>query len=403
MAKKSVLVLDNFPQTLAVVRSLGRAGYHVVLGFNGRRSEATLSRYCRESWAHPPMKDVVKFKEALRDLLDARPDIRWIFPVAETSVRLICQMPEIVDRDIKVVMVPTSLFEACVDKQEANTLASAANINYPKTRVVSNLAELKEAVSTIGLPVIIKAVRSVCMVFGRKAYVITSEEELNSVFTKWPAEHSDLMVQQFIIGPVEASDFVAQDGRLIGYCEGCSVRTDLLDGTGYGVEFKTIAPSPDLLEATRAFVKAHRYTGPGIIQFIREESTRDIYFLENNPRLSSGVADSVASGQDLPLLALTAFEDGQNSDIPEFSWEHTAYKVDHNAYWFSRDLSGYLRERGNLSKEERRLWLRNMVRSLARADSHIMWQLRDPVPATWLMTRMTAGFVRRLFPGQSGP
>lgn len=399
MTKKSVLVLDNFPQTLAVVRSLGRAGYHVVLGFNGKRSEAALSRYCGESWAHPPMKEVGRFRDALRILLDGRPDIRWIFPVAETSVRLICQMPEIFNRDLRIVMVPTSLFEACVDKEEANSLASAADLNYPKTRVVSDLAELKEAVSTIGLPVIIKAVRSVCMVFGRKAYVITSEEEFKTVFKKWPTEHSDLMVQQFIVGPVEASDFVAQNGKLIGYCEGCTVRTDLLDGTGYGVEFKTIAPSPDLLEATKTFVKAHGYTGPGIIQFIREENTRDIYFLENNPRLSAGVADSVASGQDLPLLALTAFENGQDSDIPEFSWDHTTYKVGHYAYWFSRDLSGYLRERGNLSKEEKRLWLRNMIRSLGRADSHIMWQLSDPVPAIWLMTRMTAGFVRRLFPG----
>jgi len=397
MTKQTVLVLDNFPQTLATVRSLGGAGYHVVLGFHGRRPEAALSRFCNESWAHPPMEDVDQFEEALRALLDSRPEIRWIFPVAETSIRLICRIPDILNRDMNVVMVRTSLFEACVDKQEANNLAKSANINYPKTRVVSNLQQLQEAVSTIGLPVIIKAVRSVQMVFGRKAYVITSEAEFNSIFDRWPDEHDDLMVQQYVVGPVEASDFVAHDGRLIGYCEGISVRTDVLDGTGYGVEFKTIPPSPDLLEATKAFVKAHQYTGPGIIQFIREESSGDIYFLENNPRLSAGVADSIASGQDLPLLALIAFENDKNSDIPEFSWKDEGYKVDHHAYWFSRDLAGYLRERTKLSKEERKLWVKSMIRSLARADSHIMWQLRDPVPATWLMIRMAGGFVRRIF------
>lgn len=395
MTRKSVLVLDNFPQTLAVVRSLGAAGYHVVLGFNGKKSEAAFSRYCHESWAHPPMDELQEFGTAMRRLLDVRRDIQWIFPVTETSVKLLCQMRDILGREIKTVMVPPLLFEACLDKQKANGLAGSANLLFPKTHVVSDSRQLEEAISTIGFPVIIKAVRSVKLVFGRKAYVITSEDEFNSVFDEWPDEHEDLMVQQFIVGPVEAGDFVAQNGTLIAYCEGCTERTDLLDGTGYGVEFRIVPPSPDLLEATKAFVKANRYTGPGIIQFIRETDTGKIFFLENNPRLSAGVADSIASGQDLPLLALMVIENNHCTTIKEFSWDCEPYKVNHYAYWFSRDLSGYLRQRKDLSKEERRIWLTSMIRSIGRADSHIIWQLRDPVPAIWLLTGLAARFVRR--------
>jgi hypothetical protein len=111
------------------------------------------------------------------------------------------------------------------------------------------------------------------------------------------------------------------------------------------------------------------------------------------------VADSIAGGQDLPLLALMACTNGDDGRIEEFSWEREPYQVDHYSYWFSRDLSGYIRQRKNLTREEKRLWLKGMMRSLARADSHIMWQPRDPVPALRLLTKMAGRFVRAALPG----
>ncbi len=86
--KEAVLVLDAVPQTLAVVRSLARAGFHVVLGrpSHQRRSHVEWSRHCHEVWPHPPFTDAVSFGDALTRLIDARPEIRIIFPVAETSM-----------------------------------------------------------------------------------------------------------------------------------------------------------------------------------------------------------------------------------------------------------------------------------------------------------------------------
>lgn len=121
------------------------------------------------------------------------------------------------------------------------------------------------------------------------------------MFQNWPVEHSTLMVQKHIAGFVEGCDFAARNGTLVAYCEGWSVRTDMLDGTGYGVEFLSETPSEDILADTKAFVKAHDYSGPGLVQFIREEGTGKIFFLENNPRLSAGIADVIYTGIDIPV------------------------------------------------------------------------------------------------------
>jgi len=397
MTKNSVLILDNYPQTLAVVRSLGAAGFNVVLGYNRRGSEASYSRYCHESWAHPAMDEVQSFENSLCRLLDDRPDIQRIFAVAETSVNLILQMPGILSRNIRITMVPRSLFNACVDKQQANCLAASANISFPKTRVVANLQDLTEAATSIGFPVIVKSVCTAARVFGRKAYVIKSREHFDAVFMAWPKEHDDLMIQEFIDGMLEAADFVAQNGTLLAYHQGCSQRTDLLDGTGFGVEFRSLPPSPDVLAATRSFVKTHDYSGPGIIQFMRESGTGKIYFLENNPRLSAGIADVVTCGQDFPLLSLQAFEDENKHKMREWSSAGDPYSVGHYAYWFSRDFSGYLNQRKSLSRKERREWLRNILRSIKRADSHIMWQLHDPLPGIRILAGLAARYMGRFF------
>ena len=70
--KATVLVTDADQRAaLAVVRSLGRAGYQVHAGSSRSRSLAGASRYCRSHVALPdPLAEPERFGEAVR--LEAR-------------------------------------------------------------------------------------------------------------------------------------------------------------------------------------------------------------------------------------------------------------------------------------------------------------------------------------------
>ena len=72
----SVLVLQHCRQTIAVMRSLSRAGYRVILGASNARAPAEFSRHCHEVWRHPPFDDLPVFERALMSFLDSRPDIQ---------------------------------------------------------------------------------------------------------------------------------------------------------------------------------------------------------------------------------------------------------------------------------------------------------------------------------------
>jgi len=392
----SVLVLDIEPQTLAVVRSLGRAGFDVVLGRprSQEKSEAECSRYCSETWLHPDFEDLNEFDKALAAMLDDRPGVQIIFPVAEPGMEVLLQVGCLQDRSIDVVMPPADLFHACRNKSHANELAKDAGLRVPESRLVDDFESLQQASRDMQYPLIIKSVRSEALVHGRKAYLVRSEEEFNAVFFEWPAEHRDLLVQRYIEGPMQSSQFVASNGVLVGHCEVDVVRSMLPDDTGLGIEFESVPPTPDLLESARKFVRIHDYSGPGLLQFIRESHSNLLYFLENNPRLGGGIAHTMDSGVDCPLLALRAASKEART-LPEFRKDPAPYRFQYRTHWLRRDLSAWRALRPELSFGQSAAWLWQMTRSFVRANGHVNWQWRDPWPAFLVYGRLFKAIFKR--------
>jgi len=114
--RKKILVLDNFRQTLTVIRSLGRAGYHIILGIRKKTDFTAYSRYVAETWTHPDMKDEGAFLVALQEFLASHPDVTLLFPVGETSEQL-CTRPDAkLPKSVTVVAPPSDLLESCLYK-----------------------------------------------------------------------------------------------------------------------------------------------------------------------------------------------------------------------------------------------------------------------------------------------
>ncbi len=175
MQNESVLVLDIYPQTLAIVRSLSRADYRVILGRSSqhRKSSVEYSRHCDEVWIHPEYGPT--FEGRLTAFLDSRADIRYLFPAGEPGMRMVAECRTLPQRPITIVMVSSELLAACQDKVRANALARVAGLRVPESRVVENVEALTRAATEIGLPVIVKASDSEHKVHGRKAYVVSTQ------------------------------------------------------------------------------------------------------------------------------------------------------------------------------------------------------------------------------------
>lgn len=388
----SVLVIDQTFQTLAVVRSLARAGYRVILGRGRGRGEAERSRCCAEVWMHPPVEDPA-FASALDDFLGRRADVSCVFPVGEASIAALGRCRLGLTRKVDFAMVPAELFEACRDKRIADELATAAGIPVPESRTVRDVSELRGFIAELGLPVIVKPIRSTRPIFGRKAYVVATGAEC-ARFDDWPAEHDEVLVQRYITGAVEQCDFVAVDGELVAFFQAHALRTDRPDGTGYAVDFLSDPIDVGVFDACRSFAHANRYTGPGLLQLIRSDTDGVLYFLENNPRISAGIGHTVRCGLDMPRLTLEA---ARCPRVPfaRVSPESPPYRVGYRTHWLSRDLSGLAGMWRELSGRERARWLRAIIDAAIRADDHMTWDPRDPMPTLWIYARLIRGVMRR--------
>lgn len=384
-SQESVLVLGDHAQTLAVVRSLGRAGYRIVLGRERRRgSIAERSRCCTAVWRHPGF-DSGHFEAELQALLGGAGAPGYLFPVGIDAITRIAAIGSALPSHVRVAAVPRHILDACVTKTTANEWAAAAGIRVPVSRVVGNGEELAAAARVIGFPLIVKTLRSEAPVHRRKAYLVNDEREFSKVFPAWPAEHHQLLVQRYVEGPLLSCDFVARDGAIVAYYQSESVRTDMPDGTGVAVEFRSQQPAEALFEVLRAFVAAHGYSGPGLLQTVHCRHTGQLHFIEINPRLSAGIAESVASGLDIPLITLRVARGDPLAPI-EVAGD-LRYRVGVTTHWLERDALGWIKQRKWLPARQRRAWLRRMIRAAFTSDGHINWQWRDPLPSLWILAR----------------
>src|SRR5690348_6230167 len=137
-----ILVIGNYRQTLTVIRSLAKAGYHVIVGRDEKRVFTQYSRYTSEIWAHPDIeKSEPDFIAALTDFLAHRPDISFLFPVGESDMLCLMHHRSSLPPSLGVVMPDADVIAACLDKCRSYELITRLDIPQPLFRKIHGYTE----------------------------------------------------------------------------------------------------------------------------------------------------------------------------------------------------------------------------------------------------------------------
>lgn len=384
MAPEKVLVLGNYWQTLAVIRSLGQAGFPVVLGCSrdDGRIFTQYSRYTDEVWWHPDIeKSEGDFIEALVVFLESRPDIAFVFPMWEAEVTCLMRHRTRLPQRPVLVMADPSVVETCLDKFRLYELAAELGIPLAMPRKVTSHEEMLAAVEAVGYPCVVKHNDSSHGLFGRKALIAASADELRRGVPHWPEQTAFLVVQRFTRGVRHNCHFLADGGRVLGYFEQRVYRTDRPDGTGHGIDTVSRAPAPALREHVAALIRRLGYSGVGCVQFLVDEERGAENLLELNPRLDATCALPYHCGYDFPRMALqyAAFRHGLLSGPPR---PVSDYPVGVRGMSVVGDLEGWLRasQEGSLGWRQSLRWLGRTWRLPFRRGVDYVWSWSDPLP-----------------------
>ncbi len=389
-----VFVLGDYRQTVTIVRSLARAGFRIVLGTNEWRSSTALSRY---------VSDVRVFEESngdrFLDQLEAylrheKPD--FVFPVGETQARRIaCATERFMPLATWVMPDPTTVLR-CFDKRALYELTSTLGIPTAPWRAYSHLEDWSSAAREMGFPVVVKRKDSSAHIKQKKAIILRTPDAFESFLTELQCEPDagSLVLQKFANGVRQNCHIAADRGCILAFFQQKVLRTDELDGTGIGVEGVSVAISSELRAYCERLVKALGYHGIGCIQFMVDEKSGAVAFLEVNPRMDSTAALPYRLGYDYPRMAVQIA--AHNAPAPLTK----AYRTGKHYHWLYGDALSWLdcRKQGRQSGPELLDWALNMLWSTF-TSYHLTWDVRDPVPTLHLFwKKLFESVLKRLLP-----
>jgi predicted ATP-grasp superfamily ATP-dependent carboligase len=296
------LVLDGQTnQALACVRSLGRAGYDVLVAATRRRPLAAWSRFSLDRFRLQG-ETVAAFAE-LRRWARAR-DVDVVLPLTERAC-ILCNL----EREhwegagITVGSAPDELLRLAFDKATTVEIARRSGVPVPPTRAPGSLAEARAAAQEVGFPCVVKSRYSNAWDGSRfladpgTTYVREPGELDAAIQQHRQGDHWPL-IQGFVPGQGKGMFALFDGGRAVAWFAHERLRD--VRPSGSGSSLRRSAPlDPRLLGPAERLLSAMTWHGPAMVEF-RDDGVHDPVLMEVNGRFWGSLQLTVSAGADFP-------------------------------------------------------------------------------------------------------
>jgi predicted ATP-grasp superfamily ATP-dependent carboligase len=314
-----ILVLDgNQNQAVASVRSLAKAGHHVLVGEASSWSKAGWSRSCRGTFQYPaPQRDAAAFVDRIAEVAQAETDT-LVLPMTEaTTLPLSASRDRLCRGGARLVLPSHAEVLRAFDKQETVRLAASLGIAVPKTIVVSSPEQAHEACDAVVFPVVLKPRSSeefrssdAVTTTGRPRYA-SSKQEFEAAYRQMRKTCSVILVQEFVDGEGAGYFALMHHGKLRAEFAHRRIRDVHPTGSGSAVRV-SVDPDPDIRRASLAILEALHWHGVAMVEF-RHRPGQPPVFMEVNGRFWNSLALACYAGMDFPALLASMAE---KEDIP---------------------------------------------------------------------------------------
>jgi predicted ATP-grasp superfamily ATP-dependent carboligase len=388
-----VLLLGNLRCSLTLAREMAAAGHEMHCGVDELSPYLFASRAIGNAFQHAnPVAEPQRALARIGAYLAAHPEVDTVMPISEMTTRLIVRNSAMFAGRARIAAVSEDVLETCVDKEGMFQLCERIGVPVAAREIAVDYASLAAAVQRIGRPSIVKPVDSAEFLFGQKAVLLSAQDRFETKLPAWPAEHRSLCVQRYVGGTRHAVNFGAYEGALLGAADCAVLHTDRTDGTGYTTGIMSVPAQPEIAEATMRLLRALNYTGIGDIDFIHDEATGELTFLELNPRVGASYKAASVAGVPLARWAVQIAH-GERPRALNPLWLHANHG---RVVWTKGAVSGLLRRRraGELSRGAAFAEAMRIGADALRAHD-MVFSWGDPAPALWdylhpLLTRIGA-------------
>lgn len=320
MSRPTILVTDGEQRaSLAVTRSLGAAGYRVIVVAESSGSLAGASRFAhREIRAGPPGSD--PWVQAIRAIVRAW-DVKAIVPVTEPA--MLGLLPAGSEFEGAVIAGPAyEDFAAVSDKQALLERASGLGIEVPRQTIIETPADRAEGrAESVGFPLVIKPARSTIQADGNlirtEVRYAASHDALSQQLALVPAAAYPVLLQEYVRGPGIGIFALIWAGRTLARFAHRRIREKPPTG-GVSVCSESIPLPEGLTAQALRLLDSYSWRGVAMVEFKLDEPTGRAVLMEVNGRFWGSLQLAILAGIDFPRLLVEAALGLEPAPVTEF-------------------------------------------------------------------------------------
>ena len=393
-----VLVLDAVcKQSLASVRSLGRAGLRVAVGESAGQYPSSLpipafcSRYSAHNLVLPSYTDdAARFANAIVEFVRDHPT-RVLLPTADESIAAMApRRGQLAALGCVLALAPDSALDIANDKNRTLEIARGLGIDQPKSMLIESIEDLHVALAEFDFPFVLKPTMSwTGKTTSRLGPTdVVDKDEAVEATERFLAGGSPVLAQQWASGRREGVTLFIVDGEVLAGCGHVAHRTSPQLG-GASVVRESIPLPADIYDSAVRLAGTIGIQGACEVEFRRDADNRAL-LMEINPRLAGTIENAVQAGVDFPLM-IWQWATGQRVAGVEDYRPGIRTRWLHGDFQWLRDNQGRSGRPDSVSRT-RGFW--TFASEFARTRHYDYLDRRDLRPAMAEL-RKTAGSVRR--------
>lgn len=379
-----ILVTDGDERaSLAVVRSLGRAGHHVDVASKVDRSLAGASRFAQQELQVPdPLRTPDEFVDVVRRLT-LRGGIELLIPVTEASLHAVLPQRDTF-ADVTIPFALYDSFQAVCDKGRVHKAATELGIPVPKQVQIQNPDQAARAAEELRFPLVVKASRSVVPGDIEASHTsiqfVDVRDELPMALEAMPPTAYPVLAQERVDGAGKGAFVLLWGGDLIAAFCHRRIREKPPSG-GVSVLRESVGLDQDLIANSRRLLERFAWQGVAMVEYKEDRRTGTPYLMEVNGRFWGSLQLAIDAGVDFPRLLI----DAATGSIPDPVLE---YETGVRTRWLLGDVDHLLlrlrnyrhRAKGISNPRGRDSAVKDFVTSFGSSSRNEVFRWADPWP-----------------------
>jgi predicted ATP-grasp superfamily ATP-dependent carboligase len=335
-----ILVTDGeIRAALAIVRSLGKAGYEIHVGSADHPTLTSSSKYCNGKLTYPnPKKFNNEFIDAVEKYVKDN-KIDFLIPVTDVTTLSLSKEANRFNQFGKMPFSTYKIIESVANKAEVLKRAQSLNIPIPETVFLGNKDQLKTINSdNFSYPIVIKPSRSRIFVNNNWHSTFVTYAENKADLEKQIQEKSNyefpLLIQERITGPGVGVFVCYNNGELISLFSHKRLREKPPSG-GVSTLRESIPVDSDALEYSKKLLQSYNWHGVAMVEFKRDLRDNSLRLMEINGRFWGSLQLAIDAGVNFPLITVECL----CNDYVEAKFD---YHVGTKTRWLLGDLDSLL-------------------------------------------------------------